>query len=238
MKDGWIKLHRRLLDNPRVTDPEWLSVWVYLLLSATYQPRKMNFDGKIVVLQPGQLITGRHAIANATGVSSAKVYRVLETLKIEQQIEQQAGIKGSMFTVLKWKDYQETEQQTEHGLSSNRAATEQRLSTNKKEITEEIKEQKNRKHIHVPCAKPELSEVEVYAGEIGLPVTEAARFIDYYTGNGWMVGRNRMKDWRATLRNWKRTYEEKSHGNNPTQNRSGRITGTPGKYANTSTNIG
>ena len=144
MKAGWIKLHRRLLDNPRATDPEWLSVWIYLLLNATHQPQKMNFDGKIVELQPGQLITGRFAIAKATGVSDAKVYRVLETLKNEQQIEQLAGVKGSMFTVSNWREYQETEQQTEQRLNSNRTATEQRLNTNKNVRTEECKNEKKR----------------------------------------------------------------------------------------------
>lgn len=31
---------------------------------------------------------------------------------------------------------------------------------------------------------------------------EAEKFNDYYTSNGWMVGRNKMKDWKAAVRNW------------------------------------
>ena len=31
---------------------------------------------------------------------------------------------------------------------------------------------------------------------------ESQRFIDHYTSNGWMVGRNKMKDWQASVRNW------------------------------------
>ena len=30
------------------------------------------------------------------------------------------------------------------------------------------------------------------------------RFVDHYIANGWMVGKSRMKDWRATVRNWER----------------------------------
>ena len=30
------------------------------------------------------------------------------------------------------------------------------------------------------------------------------RFIDYYESNGWLVGRNKMKDWKAAVRNWER----------------------------------
>jgi len=129
--NGWIKLHRRLLDNPRIKDPDWLAVWIHVLLKATHQPFKANFDGKIVELKPGQFITGRHAIAAETGVSSAKVWRILETMKTEQQIEQQPGVKGSIFTVKNWNTYQNCEQQSEQPLSSDRATTEQQLSTNK-----------------------------------------------------------------------------------------------------------
>ena len=28
------------------------------------------------------------------------------------------------------------------------------------------------------------------------------RFINHYESNGWMVGKNRMKNWQATVRNW------------------------------------
>jgi hypothetical protein len=37
---------------------------------------------------------------------------------------------------------------------------------------------------------------------------EAQRFVDYYTANGWRVGKNPMKDWRATVRTWEK-HEEK-----------------------------
>ena len=50
---------------------------------------------------------------------------------------------------------------------------------------------------------PTLQEVEAYALESGLKL-DAASFIDYYTANGWMVGKVRMKDWKASVRNWER----------------------------------
>lgn len=48
---------------------------------------------------------------------------------------------------------------------------------------------------------PTLSEVEAYCKERASPVNPQ-RFVDYYTANGWMAGRNHMKDWRAAVRNW------------------------------------
>jgi len=34
------------------------------------------------------------------------------------------------------------------------------------------------------------------------PNLDALRFHNYYESNGWMVGRNKMKDWKAAARNW------------------------------------
>lgn len=40
--------------------------------------------------------------------------------------------------------------------------------------------------------------------EPALPPVEAQRYWDYYQSNGWKVGRNPMKDWKAAVRNWQR----------------------------------
>lgn len=41
------------------------------------------------------------------------------------------------------------------------------------------------------------------------------RFVDYYTSNGWMVGRNKMKDWKAAVRSWERKEKSPGQGGNP-----------------------
>ena len=88
-RNGWIKLHRKLLDNPVVCkDSDHMSVWIYLLLNATHTPRDYIFDSERTTLQPGQLITGRKSISTSTGVHESKVQRILKVLEIEQQIEQ------------------------------------------------------------------------------------------------------------------------------------------------------
>lgn len=51
--DGWIKLHRKLLDNPVVTkDSDHLAVWIYLLLNATHREVDVLFGGKRITLKP------------------------------------------------------------------------------------------------------------------------------------------------------------------------------------------
>lgn len=50
---------------------------------------------------------------------------------------------------------------------------------------------------------PTVDEVKAYCIERQNNV-DAERFIDYYTANGWKVGKNTMKDWKAAVRTWER----------------------------------
>ncbi len=50
---------------------------------------------------------------------------------------------------------------------------------------------------------PSVEEVKAYCSENGYAV-DAQRFVDYYTSNGWKVGKNPMKDWKAAVRTWSR----------------------------------
>ena len=51
--------------------------------------------------------------------------------------------------------------------------------------------------------KPTITEIEAYCTENGINI-DVQYFYNYYEANGWKVGRNSMKDWKATVRNWSR----------------------------------
>lgn len=51
--------------------------------------------------------------------------------------------------------------------------------------------------------KPTLEEVSDYCKERNNKI-DPEHFIDYYNSNGWKVGKNSMKDWKATIRNWEK----------------------------------
>ena len=50
---------------------------------------------------------------------------------------------------------------------------------------------------------PTVQEVQDFISANGFSV-DAQHFVDYYTSNGWKVGKNPMKDWQATVRSWQR----------------------------------
>ena len=141
--DGWIKLYRKILDNPIVCkDSDHLAVWVYLLLNATHKQYQTIFMGKKITLRPGQLITGRKVIAEKFKISESKVQRILKSFENEHQIEQQNGNKNRLITILSWDEYQFLEHQDEHLLNNKRTTTEQQVNTYKND--KNVKKDKNK----------------------------------------------------------------------------------------------
>jgi hypothetical protein len=131
MMQGWISLHRKILDNPIVCkNSDYFSVWCYLLLKATHKEREVLFKNEVITLKKGQLITGRKSIASKFNITESKVQRILKRLEIEQQIEQQTSTKNRLITVLNWEDYQESEQQIEQQVNNKRTTSEQQVNTN------------------------------------------------------------------------------------------------------------
>ena len=57
--------------------------------------------------------------------------------------------------------------------------------------------------------KPTVEEVREYCESRDNGI-DAEAFIDYYEANGWKVGRNSMKDWKATVRTWERKEKPRS----------------------------
>jgi hypothetical protein len=56
--------------------------------------------------------------------------------------------------------------------------------------------------------RPTVAELRDYADEIGFKTFDADKFHSHYEGNGWMVGRVPMKDWKATVRYWRTREHE------------------------------
>ena len=56
---------------------------------------------------------------------------------------------------------------------------------------------------------PSLNEAQEYFKERGCMTysTEAQSFIDFYESKGWMIGKNKMKSWKASVRNWLKNYK-------------------------------
>lgn len=70
----------------------------------------------------------------------------------------------------------------------------------KKDISNEISQKSTRQKKFVP---PTVEEVAAYFLERKNKV-DAAYFVDHYTSNGWKVGKQNMKDWKAAVKTWEK----------------------------------
>lgn len=130
---GYLKLHRKTLDNPTVMkDADHLAIWLWMLMEAKFAPVDENFGGDRITLQPGQFITGRKKIAKMFGCSEAKVQRILKCYESEHMIEQQTNRQGRLITILSWDKYQVSEQPNEQQVNNKRTTSEQRVNTIKR----------------------------------------------------------------------------------------------------------
>ena len=73
------------------------------------------------------------------------------------------------------------------------------------EIDKDIDKEKDKRESRnfVP---PSLSEVKAYCQERNNGINPQ-HFIDFYASKGWMIGKNKMKDWKAAVRTWEQRHE-------------------------------
>lgn len=75
---------------------------------------------------------------------------------------------------------------------------------NKDNLNQDIGEKRKR------FTPPTVEEVRAYCEERDNGI-DAERFVNFYTAKGWMVGKNKMKDWKAAVRNWERMNKEQAN---------------------------
>lgn len=102
LESGYIRLHRSLKKWKWFEDVNVLSVWIYLLLSANYEPRM--FRDRLV--ERGQLVTSLRSLQEGTGLSVQKIRTALKKLQNTGEIRYQSNRHYSLITIVKYGDYQ------------------------------------------------------------------------------------------------------------------------------------
>lgn len=126
--DGWIKLHRKLVDWKYYKNSEILHVFIHLVLSANHKEGYTKDGTKIL---RGQLMTSNKALSEKTGLDESKVFRIVEKLKIEEQIEKRSNRQNTIITIVNYDDYQSDEERTAERVKNGCRTSEERVKTNK-----------------------------------------------------------------------------------------------------------
>jgi len=182
---GWIKIHRKFLDWEWFNKSEAVHLFIYLVLKANHK------DGQWqgIDIKKGQFITSFGKISTDTGISLQTIRTLLKKFKKTNEINIQTTNKFSIVTICKYECYQQENEPTNTLLTNEQQTTNKQLTTNKND--------KNEKKFIIPT----FNDVLEYCMQNNLDV-DGVKFINFYESKGWMVGKNKMKDWKAAVRTW------------------------------------
>lgn len=119
--NGWIKLHRQILEWEWYTDQNTKSLFFHLLLSANIVPQKRLLG---YTLQPGQLITTLPRLAAETGLSVQQLRRAFKNLEDCGEVTQITTNKFRLITLERWAFFQDSDENaTDKQQTNNRQTT-------------------------------------------------------------------------------------------------------------------
>lgn len=166
MNQGWIKLHRQITEWEWYTDGNTFRVFLHLIINANHKPNRY----KGVLIERGQILTGRKSLAAALELTERQVRTALNKLKKSGEITQKTASKttksGSIITICNYDSYQErkelSDQQNDQETTSKRPANDQEMTTNKNEKNK--KNVNNEKNHHQPVKNDDddfLSKINI-----------------------------------------------------------------------------
>lgn len=160
---GWIKIHRGLQDSAIATHPEYLAVWVHLLLRAQYTSSECVIGRQVVKLSVGQLVFGRIKFSAEIGVSENKVRAALDVMKSLNMITIKSMAKFSIISITNWQKYQDDNQQ----ITDKQPALSQHFTSTSPASShiQESKESKESKELNTNVTKNKFSDEDKKCAE-------------------------------------------------------------------------
>lgn len=152
--EGFIKIHRKLLEWEWYDDNNVKVLFLHLLLKANYKDKKYRGE----TLKAGTVLTGRDILAKELSLSVQQLRTALQKLEATNEITIKTSSKGTNIQIVNYKKYQVATSKA----TNEQPANNQRVTTNKKEKKE--KKEKNvvyREFKHLSLSLTEFRKLEM-----------------------------------------------------------------------------
>ena len=193
---------------------------------ANHSPNEWEYNGRIYTVQAGQLVTSIRGIVDkcGKGVSEQNVRTALKRFEKHGFLTNKSTNQNRLITIVNWSKYQNkrenstndltgSQQTTNKQLTGNQQTTNRHLTTNNNDNNDNNVNNENNIVVGAGAealvkktkkfVPPTFEQVQTYCYEINSTIDPQA-FIDYYVANGWKVGKNPMREWKAAVRTWDR----------------------------------
>lgn len=217
--EGWIKLHRKIVDNPFYFSEKFTrsQAWIDLLILANHKENFYYQRGIKVHVKRGQIGMSLENIAKRFKWSRGKVERFISELEMSNQIVRQKGNVTTLLTVVNYDIYQE--EKNENSKANNNANSKQNSKANGQQTAKQTDTNKNdnnennekENNISGVEKTPQPKKIFFKDSEIATKIKFKEAFPDwnkgkllyyYDTVTTWSNEGNKKVDWKATVRNW------------------------------------
>lgn len=148
---GWVKIHRDLLDNELWSDKPFTKgqAWVDLLLLANHKDKNVLIGSHTEMVERGSFITSELKLMERWGWGRKKVKLFLNFLESQKMIERNANNKRTAITIVNYGFYQDCDLPKEQQKNSKRTAKEQQRDSTgtAKEHKQERKNERMKEYI-------------------------------------------------------------------------------------------
>jgi len=202
--NGFVTIHRKIMQWEWYTDGNTMRLFVHLLLLANHRDTKWRGE----VIRRGQVLTGLDKLSKELGLSVKKIRVALEHLISTSEVANRSTNKYRVITINNYASYQDKKEckgQAEgqakgQSKGNQRAASNNDNNDNKNTLSYEREARQLKKASFSP---PSLEESVDHFASKGWPVTEAEKFWHHFNSNGWKVGgKAPMRSWESAAHNW------------------------------------
>ena len=102
MEQGWVKLHRKLLESLTFENEKCLKIWIWCLLKTNHKDKKCLIGRQKIVVKKGQFIMGSIKSSEKLQLAKSTLWYWLEFLEKEGQVEIKKTNKYSVITIKNW----------------------------------------------------------------------------------------------------------------------------------------
>jgi biotin operon repressor len=201
--NGFVVLHRKILDWEWYDDPNTLRLFIHCILRANHAPQKWR--GKLI--ERGQFISSRATLAQELGLSEQQIRTGIKKLESTGEITSQGKSQHTVFTVNSYSKYQDINQQDNQRITNDQPTDNQRITTNNNLTIKQL----NNKDISVKQKKEKLSleslpddwkksALDYWQTKSRFDISpddQFFKFKNYHLAKGTL-----MIDWKAAWRTW------------------------------------
>ena len=168
--DGWISLHRKILENPILNRSRVYSnfeAWIWLLLKANHKDNKFMLGTELVKVKKGSLITSQKKLCRQFRWGSTKLRNFLKVLQKDKMLLLKTNTQSTHITICNYDSYQDSQtankNQTTHAQRTDNTRTTTNNNDNKVNKVNNILE---------------ILSDKIYLDKYGKPMLQ--EFIDYW----------------------------------------------------------